>query len=513
MRYEAGFYLRMAAGLARYQLSQRQTDPVGAIREQMLVREARFLDLIRPLLAQRDHVYRKLCDLAGCTYDDIERDVQQRGLRATLNRLFDAGVYITHEEFTKRCEMVRGGLHIQWNPRELDNAAGRGFNMQRTSGSTGRPVTTAVSNAYLLYREGHETLQVQMASLRDRARVIVGATLPSIWPIRRQVTWARLGVPIDRWFTMGAADWWYRWLTDAMVAQIRILGARARMPELLPENDFTPVARALAQLRDEGRPAFVRTMVSMATRVASAARERRLDISGTMFSVAGETLTPSKRAVMEATGATVITDYGATEFGVIGAGCPTKREDDSIHLCDDVLIVVSRSVPGRDHESLFISNQLACGPRILINVGIDDCGIIEPGRCDCEYQRLGFTMRARQIASYGKVTAQGMTMDAADLVELIEATLPARFGGAPGDYQLAEIDGPVQSEIRLRISPRVRVSDQSAIREFVLGCLGTARGGSLAERVWRFSDTMTVVIEEPEPTAAGKVLPLRLGRK
>jgi hypothetical protein len=67
--------------------------------------------------------------------------------------------------------------------------------------------------------------------------------------------------------------------------------------------------------------------------------------------------------------------------------------------------------------------------------------------------------------------------------------------------------------MRLRISPRVGVSDQSAIREFVLGRLGTARGGSLAERVWRFSDAMTVVVEEPEPTAAGKVLPLRLGRQ
>jgi hypothetical protein len=513
MRQEAAFYLKMAAGLARYQLSSRRLNPIDAIREQIHVREPRFLDLIRPALADRDHVYRKLCDLAGCTYGDIEHEVRRSGLRATLHRLFDAGVYITHEEFTERTEMVRGGRHIPWSPRELDNPAGRGLNMQRTSGSRGRPVTTAVSNAYLLYREGHETLQVQMTALPNRARVIVGAILPSIWPIRRQVTWARLGVPIDRWFAMGVADWRYRWVTNAMVAQVKTLGARARMPELLPENDFAPVARALAQFRREQRPAFVRTMVSMATRVSSAAREQGLDISGTMFSVAGETLTSAKRGLMESTGASVMTDYGATEFGVIGAACPVKRDDDSVHLCDDVLMVVSRAAPGRDYESLFISNQLACGPRILINVGIDDCAIVEPGQCDCEYQRLGFTMRARQIASYGKVTAQGMTMTAAELVDLIESTLPARFGGSPGDYQLAEIEGQAQNEMRLRISPRVRVSGQSAVREFVLARLATVRGGSLAERVWRFSDAFTVVVEEPERTPAGKVLPLRLGRK
>jgi hypothetical protein len=353
---------------------------------------------------------------------------------------------------------------------------------------------------------------MQMTSLAQRARVILGAMLPSIWTIRKQVVWSRLGVPADRWFTIGDADWRYRWLTYALVAEVKSLGARVRWPEMLPSNDFTPVALALAEFRNQGRPAFVRTMVSMATRVASAAREHGLDISGTLFNVAGESLTPSKRAAMEATGAAVITDYGATEFGVIGAACPSMR-DDSVHLCDDVLMAVSRAVAHRDRESLFITNQLAIGPRILLNVGIDDCAVIEAAQCDCEYQRLGFTMRARQIASYGKVTSQGMTIAAADLVDLIESLLPARFGGAPGDYQLAEVDGPSQSEMRIRVSPRVRVTDPSVIREFVLDQVGKVHGGSLAERVWRFSDAVTVVVEEPEHTAAGKVLPLRLARK
>jgi hypothetical protein len=464
-------------------------------------------------LSTRDHVYRQLCDLAGCTYADIEHDVQQRGLRTTLLRLIDAGVYLTHEEFSGRAELVRHGRHIRWSPKELDNPGGRGLNTQRSSGSRGRPMTTAVSNAYLLYREGHERIQMQMTTLGERARVILGAILPSIWTLRKQVVWSRLGVPADRWFTMGDADWRYRWLTGALVAEMKSLGARVQWPEVLPSNDFTPVARALAQFRQQGRPALVRTMVSMATRVASVAREHGLDISGTLFAVAGESLTRSKRAAMEEAGATVITDYGATEFGVIGAACPSMRADDSVHLCDDVLVAVSQAVAGRDYESLFISNQLPFGPRILLNVGIDDCAVIEPVQCDCEYQRLGFTMRARQIASYGKLTSQGMTMLATDLVELIESSLPARFGGAPGDYQLAEVDGQAQSEIRIRVSPRVRIADPAAIREFVLARVGKVHGGSLAERVWRFSDAVTIVVEEPERTAAGKVLPLRLSQR
>jgi hypothetical protein len=186
--------------------------------------------------------------------------------------------------------------------------------------------------------------------------------------------------------------------------------------------------------------------------------------------------------------------------------------DDAVHLFEDALLLVSHQVPDRDGASLFVSNQLPCGPRILINVGIDDCATIAPTTCDCAYQRIGFTMQAHHIVSYGKVTSQGVTMAAADLMELVEHVLPARFGGAPGDYQLVEIDGEAQSELLLRISPRARVSNPVAVRDVVLVRLADVPGGSLSQRLWRFTDGLKVSVEEPEATSTGKVHALRLRR-
>lgn len=126
VRRDAGYYLKIAAGLARYQLSPPQADPVQAIREQMQVREERFLDLARSVLAQRENVYGQLFDNAGCTFGDLQREIRETGLRTTLGRLMSAGVYITHEELIGRREIVRSGRHIRWHPGDLDNPHGRG---------------------------------------------------------------------------------------------------------------------------------------------------------------------------------------------------------------------------------------------------------------------------------------------------------------------------------------------------------------------------------------------------
>jgi phenylacetate-coenzyme A ligase PaaK-like adenylate-forming protein len=381
--------------------------------------------------------------------------------------------------------------------------------MQATSGSTGTPRAIGVSQPFLRYREGHEWLHIRMTGAERRARVQVAASLPSIWPVRRLVAWSRLGVPIDRWFAPGGADAKYRWLTRAMVEGVRVLGARLHAPTRLPLNDFRPVAAALSEFREQGHPAHVRTVVSMASRIASAALEGGFDISGTLFSVSGEALTPAKRALIEGTGASVHTFYGAVDFGTVGYAC-NRMKGDAVHLLDDMLIAMSYRLPDRPQPSLFISNQLLCGPRILINVGIDDGATIEPARCDCEYQRLGFERQAHDIFSYGKVTSQGMTIDAADLVDLIERILPAKFGGAPGDYQLAEIERNAQSEIVLRISPRAKAANPELVGQFAIAQLSKVRGGSLSERLWRFTDAMRVVVEEPETTSTGKVHAVRL---
>ena len=509
MTSRLSYYLKMSAGLARLQTSPRSDDPVEAIRHQLRHREERFLRLARSAL--NGGFYRELFTSAGCSYADVECGVRRDGIRATLTRLAAAGVYVTHDEFRGRTDLVRGNLHIPWKANQLDNP-GRGWNPQTTSGSTGRTFVTVVSNDYLIYREGHELLEARVLDSVHRPHVIVAPILPVSWPIRRQVIWHRLGIPTARWFAfnVSASPIAARAVTRLMIAQARWLGAAACYPEHLPPNDFAPVAECLARFRSENRPAFVRTVPSIATRVAAAAGEKGLDISGSMFSVTGESLTPSKRQTIEASGAEVYSWYGTTEFGHFGHPCRAMSDDDRVHLLEDTIMLVSHRADGAEQDGLFATSLLPQAPRLLINVGVDDSAIIEPAVCDCEYQRLGFTMQARRIFSYGKVTTQGTSLDATELVDLIEQSLPARFGGAPGDYQLAEVDGDAQSELVLRVSPRLRDVDPALVRDFFRDRLGRLHRGAVSRQHWEFSSGLRVAIEEPEHTATGKVHPVRL---
>jgi hypothetical protein len=180
-------------------------------------------------------------------------------------------------------------------------------------------------------------------------------------------------------------------------------------------------------------------------------------------------------------------------------------------LFEDGVMLLSRHRREEDGPSaLFASNLLLSAASILINLEVDDSAVIEKAPCDCEYTRVGFHLQVRDIFSYGKVTAQGMTVEAASLLQILEEQLPAHFGGAPGDYQLAEVEGSTQTQIVLRVSPRLSVQSPSDIHEFFLNHVAKLHGGHLSVRVWSFSGGFQVVREEPELTYTGKVHPLRL---
>ena len=51
---------------------------------------------------------------------------------------------------------------------------------------------------------------------------------------------------------------------------------------------------------------------------------------------------------------------------------------------------------------------------------------------------LGFTTHLHTVRSYEKLTSGGVMFMGSMLHELLEETLPARFGGSPLDYQLVE---------------------------------------------------------------------------
>jgi hypothetical protein len=176
-----------------------------------------------------------------------------------------------------------------------------------------------------------------------------------------------------------------------------------------------------------------------------AARDAKLDISGTIFMVDGEALTDAKRAEIEAAGCEAHPKYSISEVGSIGQSCRQMRTGNCVHVFRDAVAVVSRvrraPLSDADVNSLLFTNLLPVAPRFLINAEMDDAGLLEPAVCRCEYSKAGMNLQLRDIFSYGKLTGQGVTLHGSDIVRVLEHALPRRFGGAAGDYQLVEREG------------------------------------------------------------------------
>src|SRR5690606_15381075 len=119
-------------------------------------------------------------------------------------------------------------------------------------------------------------------------------------------------------------------------------------------------------------------------------------------------------------------------------------------------------VPGFDMTvpAFNVTTLLTSTPQIMLNLALDDYGIVEERRCGCELEALGLTTHLRDIHSYRKLTGEGVTMIGSEMLDIIENVLPSRFGGSPLDYQLLEQENE-QGLTRLYvvISPRVDIAD------------------------------------------------------
>jgi hypothetical protein len=512
------YYSRMTLGIRDLLRQPLVADPMAVLRLQMELREEHFLDLARRIVfSNPQHPYYEMFRMAGCTAEDLAAEVGRSGLEAALEKLYVAGVYLTHDEFKGKTPLIRGGREIPCRQQMLLNPLVRGGMISSSSGSRSSGVMTRKSTEEQVYREVHERVMRREFGLDGRTTVHVRPILPSLGGITNNLMYIRFGLKPAKWFAQ-SGHWrdegHYRTVTQFIVRSARLMGAPLPLPEYLPENDFSPAARWIADRKREGLPCVMFGFVSPAVRVASAARDAGLDIAGTLFLVAGEALTGAKRAAIEAAGCEVFSRYVVSEVGGIGGACRQMRTGNSVHVNSDSVAVISRRrrAPLSDVEvnSLMFTNLLPFASRFLINAEMDDAGILEPAECDCEYSRAGMKLRLRDIYSYGKLTGQGITLMGGDIVRILETTLPERFGGAPGDYQLVEHDGARQAQVELRISPRATAAAPSDVRDFLLHQIRGCYGGSLASRVWTHSGGIEAVVAEPFATNSGKVLPLHL---
>jgi hypothetical protein len=150
----------------------------------------------------------------------------------------------------------------------------------------------------------------------------------------------------------------------------------------------------------------------------------------------------------------------------------------------------------------------------MLNVEIDDYGIIEQRSCGCPLEALGFTEHIREIRSFRKLTGEGVTLVGSEMVRVLEEVLPARFGGSALDYQLLEEeDEQGFTRISLLVDPRVDIADETAVIDVVYESLGRSSvGANDARTIWSQAGTLRVKRMKPIWTARGKLMPLHLAR-
>src|SRR5207249_4779647 len=81
--------------------------------------------------------------------------------------------------------------------------------------------------------------------------------------------------------------------------------------------------------------------------------------------------------------------------------------------------------------------------KLMLNVDTGDRATLERRDCGCPAGELGLRDHLHAIRSDDKLTSEGMSFLASDLLALVEEVLPARFGGSPVDWQFVEeeVDG------------------------------------------------------------------------
>jgi hypothetical protein len=180
------------------------------------------------------------------------------------------------------------------------------------------------------------------------------------------------------------------------------------------------------------------------------------------------------------------------------------------------LIGFPRRVPGANLsvDAFHFTTLDPLAPALLLNVEIDDYGIIETRACGCPLEALGLALHLREIRSFRKLTGEGVTLVGAVMEKILHETLPCRFGGSSLSYQLVEEEVGGLTKVVLLVSPEVNIPSEGAVIEAVTTALrASGTGAAIAGAMWTEGGTLSVRRTAPVWTDRGKLLPLHLSRQ
>jgi hypothetical protein len=523
-------YFRFIDGLRKFSKGRMEPEQAIAlahtfIKKRVQAREGNFLNLVQKGVFQyTGSPYRKLFAHHRIGFEDLKSWVGQDGIEASLRRLEREGIYFTVDEFKGRVPVIRDGVKFECNPSMFDNPFLSYVYEVRSGATRSMGTRIRIDFDYLHQRSLYDALLLDIHGCLTAPVANWFPVFPGAPGINSSLRFAHIGNAARRWFSQVDLDKvqasWERKLAMRLVHTLtNLYGCPLAKAEYAGLGDALKIATWASQALEENDHCVIYTFASSAVRVCMAAAEANLNLKGAKFLVTGEPLTPQKKSEIEAVGASAITVYGISEAGVIAAGCNQPHaQSDHCHLYKDTTAIITHKtkVPHTDMtvDALLFTSILYESPKLLLNIGMGDCGDLDSDGCNCGFEKVGFDVHLSNLGSYEKLTGEGVTFVGTDFVWIIEKLLPETFGGKSSDYQVIEQeDNRSLTRLRLMVSPRVgNVNETQLVRTF-LGALKAAEDRGWAQtgtQMWSQSDMLQIVRNDPVPTASGKVMPFHL---
>ncbi len=516
---------RYTAGLRDYWRAPVEfADPAMVVRQALARRQQAFLSLVnRAILANPASPYLPLLQAARLDAEGIEALVRGHGVEGTLQRLYEAGVYITLDEFKGNTPIRRGSVERQVAAADFDNPLGKEHLAGATGGTRSQGTRLSVDLADLLDEVPPRLLHMQAHGLLGRPFVMWRPAPPSLASLRIVLLNLKAGLPMLRWFSQtrpgpGPTSGKSVYLTWSTALVSRLMGHPIPLPEYVPVERAEVVARWLAEQTARGVALHVDTMVNSGVRLVKAAQALGLDIGGHTLRTGSEPLTESKAALLREAGLRVISAYGMLDSGTLGFSCGRPEAADDMHLLTYRLAVATarRHYPGLPEpiDALLLTVFAPRASKVLLNVENGDYGTLCQRRCGCPLDEGGLHQHLHTIRSFEKLSSAGMSFLGSALIDVLDVALPARFGGGPTDYQFVETEQGGETQVKLVIRPEVGALDEAQVVAFVLDELSRrSPAGRMQTEIWRSHNTLRVERAQPYLTGVAKIQTLHVERK
>ncbi|HEX2500361.1 MAG TPA: hypothetical protein VHO73_02810 [Methylomirabilota bacterium] len=473
-------------------------------------RDATFLDVVRrTIYARPASPYARLLRHAGCEPGDLERLVERDGVEGALAAILAAGVYLTVAELRGERPARRGSLILEVDAGQLGNPL-IGWDLPMRTGGTGTAGLSFGWNLAFVRDRAVDLCLVEAAHGPGRRRHAMwtppgsGAIVHLLDLCARGSAPARWFSPVDPAVTELPAR--YRWSVRLVREGGRLCGQRLPAPAHVPALAPDPVVDWMADTLATGATPRLHARPSAVLRACEAAARRGVALDGAEVTVDGEPITAPRALAMRRAGLRVLPRYAAAEVGLIGVACLTPRGPDDVHVLHDLVAVIQAPGPaaaGLPAGAFLVSSLRPTAPLILLNASMGDTGVLDDRPCGCPVSAPGWTTRARGIQRLDTLADEGPSLPFAAVARALDETLPRRFGGGPGDYQLVEDEAADGARrLRLLVHPAVGPVDPRAVAEaFVAGLEG-----------WPSGRAPAVERHAPLATGVGKILHLHRTR-